>query len=40
MRRVLKKLIAHEDLGDISTLVNPDVVEKLKMIILLIQIMV
>ena len=33
MRRVLKKLIAHEDLGDISTLVNPDVVEKLKMII-------
>jgi len=33
MRRVLKKLIAHEDLGDISTLANPDVVEKLKMII-------
>ncbi|MES2677013.1 MAG: acetate--CoA ligase [Pseudomonadota bacterium] len=33
MRRVLKKLIAHEDLGDISTLVNPDVVEKLKTII-------
>jgi acetyl-CoA synthetase len=33
MRRVLKKIIAGEDLGDISTLVNPDVVEKLKTII-------
>ena len=33
MRRVLKKIIAKEDLGDISTLVNPDVVEKLKMMI-------
>jgi acetyl-CoA synthetase len=33
MRRVLKKLIAKEDLGDVSTLVNPDVVEKLKLII-------
>ncbi len=36
MRRVLKKLItkeAKEDLGDISTLVNPDVVEKLKTIL-------
>lgn len=33
MRRVLKKLIVHEDLGDVSTLVNPDVVEKLKLII-------
>ena len=31
MRRVLKKIIAgEEDLGDISTLVNPDVVEQLK----------
>ncbi len=33
MRRVLKKLISGEDLGDVSTLVNPDVVEKLKVII-------
>jgi len=31
MRRVLKKIIAgEEDLGDVSTLVNPDVVEQLK----------
>ncbi len=31
MRRILKKIIAgEEDLGDISTLVNPDVVEHLK----------
>lgn len=34
MRRVLKKIINQEnDLGDISTLVNPDIVEKLKAII-------
>ncbi|MFT6077207.1 MAG: acetyl-CoA synthetase, partial [Rickettsiales bacterium] len=33
MRRVLKKLILGEDLGDISTLVNPDVVKVLKDII-------
>ncbi len=33
MRRVLKKLIAGEDLGDVSTLVNPDVVKNLKTII-------
>ncbi len=31
MRRILKKIIAgEEDLGDISTLVNPDVVQQLK----------
>jgi len=34
MRRVLKKIIAGEsDLGDISTLVNPDIAEELKKII-------
>jgi len=32
MRRILKKILSKEDLGDISTLVNPDVVEKLKTI--------
>jgi hypothetical protein len=31
MRRILKKIIAgEEDLGDVSTLVNPDVVQQLK----------
>ena len=31
MRRILKKLINKEsDLGDITTLVNPEIVEKLK----------
>jgi acetyl-CoA synthetase len=33
MRRVLKRLIANEDLGDISTLVNPEVTQILKKII-------
>ena len=34
MRRVLKKIIAGEsDLGDTSTLVNPDIAEELKRII-------
>jgi acetyl-CoA synthetase len=36
MRRVLKKLInGEEDLGDVSTLVNPDVVESLKRLIII-----
>lgn len=30
MRRILKKIIADEDLGDISTLVNPEIVQHLK----------
>jgi hypothetical protein len=31
MRRILKKIVAgEEDLGDVSTLVNPEVVEQLK----------
>ena len=33
MRRVLKKIIAKDDLGDISTLVNPEIISKLKDII-------
>lgn len=30
MRRVLKKLLANEELGDLSTLANPEIVEKIK----------
>jgi acetyl-CoA synthetase len=30
MRRVLKKLLANEDPGDLSTLANPEIVEKIK----------
>ncbi|MDD4990395.1 MAG: acetate--CoA ligase [Candidatus Pacebacteria bacterium] len=30
MRRILKKILAGEDLGDLSTLANPQVVEKIK----------
>jgi acetyl-CoA synthetase len=33
MRRILKKIIAKEDLGDVSTLVNPEVADFLKIII-------
>ncbi len=30
MRRILKKILAGEDLGDLSTLANPQIVEKIK----------
>jgi acetyl-CoA synthetase len=30
MRRVLKKLLTNEELGDLSTLANPEIVEKIK----------
>jgi len=33
MRRILKKLLTGEDLGDLSTLSNPEVVEGIKKII-------
>jgi acetyl-CoA synthetase len=33
MRRVLRKLILKEDVGDVSTLLNPEAVEKIKKII-------
>ena len=34
MRRILKKIIANDnDLGDISTLVNPDILDSLRKII-------
>ena len=33
MRRVLKRLVSHEDVGDISTLQNPEAVETLKEIV-------
>lgn len=33
MRRILKKIIAGESLGDVSTLVNPDVVKDLELVI-------
>ena len=34
MRRILKKLFTQEELGDLSTLANPESVEKIKKIIL------
>jgi len=34
MRRILKRLLIGEDLGDLSTLANPEIVEKIKKIIL------
>jgi len=30
MRRILRKLFTGEELGDLSTLANPDIVEKIK----------
>jgi acetyl-CoA synthetase len=33
MRRILKKLFTGEDLGDLSTLANPESVEKIKKVI-------
>jgi len=30
MRRILRKLFTKEDLGDLSTLANPEIVEKIK----------
>jgi len=30
MRRILKKLFTGEDPGDLSTLANPEIVEKIK----------
>jgi hypothetical protein len=33
MRRILKRLIRKEELGDLSTLANPECVEKLKEIL-------
>jgi len=33
MRRVLRRLFTGEDLGDLSTLANPEIVEKIKQII-------
>ncbi|TSC75570.1 MAG: acetyl-CoA synthetase [Parcubacteria group bacterium Gr01-1014_30] len=33
MRRILKKIISREDLGDLSTLANPESVEKIKLVV-------
>jgi len=33
MRRILKRLFTGEELGDLSTLANPEIVEKIKGII-------
>jgi acetyl-CoA synthetase len=33
MRRILKRLFTGEELGDLSTLANPEIVEKIKKII-------
>jgi acetyl-CoA synthetase len=33
MRRVLKKLLANEELGDLSTLANPEIVSKIKSLV-------
>jgi len=30
MRRILKKIILHEDVGDVTTLANPECIEKIK----------
>jgi len=33
MRRILRKLFSNEDLGDLSTLANPESVEEIRKII-------
>jgi len=33
MRRILKRLFTGEELGDLSTLANPEIVDKIKNII-------